>query len=209
MIRFNPGLDYITDRLPTNDEINKFLAEADRYKRQQMLKYKSMYNLTTFVETGSFLGDTIEEMRHHFNDVYSIELDMGYAINLMRRFKGVSNVHLTFGDSSVFLKSLMSNIPHENILFWLDAHAGNPIRDTKNPTQNYRGLMGVGQYDFSGLIELEYLLNLELKNCVIMVDDIGDDPGKVCIHGGCGCINELMRIAPNCELEMSVARIKV
>jgi hypothetical protein len=146
-------------------------------------------------------------MRHVFKAVYSIELDPGYYVNLSKRFAGVENVKLLYGDSAVILPEILDTMPHENILFWLDAHAGNAIR-VANPPQNYRELVGVGKYDFSGLIEMEYLLGLGLRNCVIMADDI-EAGGEGCLHGGCGCEIELTRIAPQAELEMSIARVVI
>jgi hypothetical protein len=206
MPRFNPGLDHITGREPTATEINAWLDASDAYKRQEMKRYQARYGLETFVETGTFRGDTVEAMRYTFKEVYSIELDRGYYESLQRRFTGVANVHLLYGDSAVILPELLGAISKTNTLFWLDAHAGNPIRATTTPEQNYRGLVGVGKYDFSGLPELEYLLGQGLSNCVIMVDDIVAG-GVGCLHGGCGCEQELMRIASHAELEMSVARV--
>jgi hypothetical protein len=205
MPRFNPGLDHL-QREPTAQELNSWFSWVNDYKHNEMLRYQSEYNLNIFVETGTSGGESVVAMSPHFKEIFSFELDKGYYDRLISRSWG-NNVHLFYGDSAVLLPELMGNIPHENILFWLDAHAGNPFR-VANPPQNYRELIGVGKYDFSGLIEMEYLLGLDLHNCVIMADDI-ECGGDGCLHGGCGCEYELMRIAPNAELEMSIARVVI
>jgi hypothetical protein len=206
MPRFNPGLDHL-EREPTKDEINLWLQAADIYKRGEMRRYREKYGLENFVETGTYLGATMEAMRLSFAKVYSMELDRTYYFSALARFHEAHNVHLIYGDSAVLLPQLMLDHPEldRNTLFWLDAHAGDAIR-VADPPQNYRGLVGKGMYDFSGLVELEYLMGRKLKNCVIMVDDIAQG-GDGCLHGGCGCEKELMRIAPQCELEMSVGRV--
>lgn len=183
--------------------------ETDAYKRGEMLSYQARYGLESFVETGTFEGGTVEAMRHVFKAIYSTELDKGYYASLQKKFAGIPNVNLVYGDSAVLLPELLDANPSltKSTLFWLDAHAGNPFR-IANPPQNYRGLVGVGKYDFSGLVELGYLLGKNLSNCVILVDDIaegGDSDG--CLHNGCGCEDELMRIAPHAAIEMCVARI--
>jgi hypothetical protein len=182
--------------------------ETDAYKRDQMKMYQAQYGLENFIETGTYLGGTVEAMRHSFKTVYSTELDLEYYNNLIKKFSGMENVHLMYGDSAVLLPELLDANPNltKNTLFWLDAHAGNPFRAVANPPQNYRGLIGVGKYDFSGLIELEYLLSKNLSNCVILVDDITAG-GDGCLHNGCGCEYELMRIVPHAVIEMCVARV--
>ncbi len=182
--------------------------ETNDYKRGVMREYQARYGLENFVETGTFEGGTVEAMRHVFKTAYSMELDAGYYTDVTKKFVGVRGVHLMYGDSAVLLPQLMDANPDltKNTLFWLDAHAGNPFRDTVTPPQNYRGLIGVGKYDFSGLIELEYLLGKNLSNCVILVDDIAEG-GDGCLHDGCGCEYELMRISPHAEIEMCVARV--
>ena len=168
------------------------------YKQGQMKHYRDMFNLETFIETGTNSGDSVEFARHIFPAVYSVELHPGRYELCSKRFAGMDNVHLFQGDSEVLLSTLLKKIPNKRILFWLDAHAGGEEPE----------LVGVGKHNFSGLFELAEILRNPPTNSVIMVDDMYEvKPPHVCNHKECGCLDELKRIAPDAVVEMSIARV--
>ena len=90
--------------------------------RQQLndlaIALRDTYNITTFIETGLFKGDTARWASEHFSKVISIELDPGY----IKRAKdeGVK-VRIIQGDSAVELPRVIKRLKAP-ALFWLDAH---------------------------------------------------------------------------------------
>lgn len=156
------------------------------YKHSQMKHYQTLFGLETFIETGTDSGDSVEFVRHIFKNVYSMELHPKRFAFCQERLKGIDNVHLFQGDSEVWLPEFLETIPKQNILFWIDAHYSDEAPE----------LDALAKHRFSGLYELASVLRSPPTNSVIMVDDI--DP----LHA-----EELFRIAPNAELEMSVGRI--
>jgi len=90
-------------------------------KRADLLFYKNKYSLQTFVETGTFLGDTVDFFKDKFDKVYSIELSEELAQKATRRFTGDPNVKIIQGDSGIVLKELIASFSAP-AMFWLDGH---------------------------------------------------------------------------------------
>lgn len=97
---------------------------------QEVLK---KLEITTFVETGTFLGETTEEMARTGLDVFTVELDERRKHFLAEKLQHYPLVHLTIGDSRDFLRALVSEprCPLQTVLFYLDAHwnADLPLRE--------------------------------------------------------------------------------
>jgi hypothetical protein len=74
-----------------------------------------------FVETGSYTGNGINNVKDDFEHVYSIELSEKWYLYCKELFAGQPNVHLCLGDSAEVLSHLSSEID-EPALFYLDAH---------------------------------------------------------------------------------------
>ena len=118
------------------------------------------YPNTYFVETGSYLGDGIQNAldTDNFEEIYSIELSSYYYKICKVRFADFSNVYLYRGDSSKVLKKVIKKIDAP-ATFWLDGHysAGNTARgDTNSPILN----------------ELEIIKNHKLHTHTILIDDV-------------------------------------
>jgi hypothetical protein len=79
------------------------------------------YSLRTFVETGTFHGDTLAALRKDFDDLTSIELGDQLHEEAERRFAGDPKVTVLKGDSRVVLPEVAARISTPT-LFWLDAH---------------------------------------------------------------------------------------
>ena len=90
-------------------------------KHEMLRHYARRYGLQVLVESGTFLGDTVEAMRHEFRTVHSIELAPKFHELAKRRFAGVPNVVLHQGDSGRVLADLVGKLD-EPALFWLDGH---------------------------------------------------------------------------------------
>ena len=78
--------------------------------------------LATFVETGTFEGDTIELVMPYFETIHSIELSEEYYRKVVERFRASSKVHLHHGHSADVLRKMKSELAGTSILYWLDAH---------------------------------------------------------------------------------------
>lgn len=113
---------------------------------------------TVFVETGTHLGDTIDEMKGIFNELHSIEINQQLYENAVERFKNDSNVKIWFGDSPDILPDILKNV-NDKITFWLDGHASGPLTG--------------GKYGGSPLVsELLCIKNHSRNDHVIFIDDV-------------------------------------
>ncbi|MCZ8379270.1 hypothetical protein O6P37_10380 [Mycobacterium sp. CPCC 205372] len=86
------------------------------------------------VETGTFRGNTTEWFATFGVPVHSVEAEPRQYAYARLRLRGVSDrVHVTLGDSRLFLKQLASDptVPKVNAFFYLDAHwnADLPLAD--------------------------------------------------------------------------------
>ena len=108
------------------NKLNSFFAKpvvvpSYEVKRETLSSYQKKFGLKTLVETGTFMGDTVEYFKQSFDWVFSIELAEDLARNAMKRFEHDKNVTIIQGDSGVVLKEIVSN-SKQPILFWLDGH---------------------------------------------------------------------------------------
>lgn len=108
------------------------------------------------VETGTYLGDTVEHFRDSFKDIYSIELGKELAAAARARFTSFPHIKIIEGDSTEVLPRLLEEI-NEPAIFWLDAHCseGNTVRGN----------------DYSPILsELSSILSNPIRH-VIVIDD--------------------------------------
>ena len=90
-------------------------------KREIINSYRMKYAINQFVETGTFLGDTIEFFKNSFAKLISIELAADLADRARKRFEKDEHVTIISGDSGKILKEMVKNFS-EPMLFWLDGH---------------------------------------------------------------------------------------
>lgn len=90
-------------------------------KRAVLEFYLQKFNCGVLVETGTFLGDTVEYFRTRVEKVYSIELSTELAEKAQKRFADHHNVKIIQGNSGELLGEI-SNGLKEPALFWLDGH---------------------------------------------------------------------------------------
>ncbi|MBS1774563.1 MAG: hypothetical protein JST82_17030 [Bacteroidetes bacterium] len=144
----------------------KFVIPPYGEKREILLSYKTKYGCKTFVETGTFLGDTVERMKTHFDKVFSIELASELAKKAQERFKNDANVFIIEGDSG---KKLSEIIPQllPPVLYWLDGHFSGACMIDGEFIQT-----ATADLDTPIMSELNAVLsNGGLKNNVILIDD--------------------------------------
>lgn len=90
-------------------------------KHDTIKEYAKTYKLQTFVETGTYYGDTVEALKNIFKTYYSIEIGKKLSDNARVRFSNNPNIHILHGDSGKILPELLREID-EPCLFWLDGH---------------------------------------------------------------------------------------
>lgn len=116
------------------------------------------FQTTTFVETGTWLGDTVHEMIPYYKNIYSIELSEHYCAQAKTRFAKNSNVHILQGDSSKELLTLCITI-QEPTVFWLDGHWSS-------------GDTAKGEKDCPLMEELKTIVTYFRDKAVIIIDDV-------------------------------------
>lgn len=130
----------------------------------------SKYLNKTFIETGSFVGDGIQQaLEAGFKKIISIELSDKYFQLCTHRFSTNDNVRIIHGDSFKVLPDVIKHIDHP-ITFWLDGH--HSCGDT-----------ALGDYWAPLIQELDAIKNHSIKNHTILIDDMRcwEKPSKV--HG--------------------------
>jgi hypothetical protein len=141
--------------LPTPEEKRAIL---DGYRRQ--------YGLTTFVETGTLFGDTVEALRSVFERVVSIELSEELAAKARERFAGCGNVTILQGDSGQVLPRVLETLTGP-ALFWLDGHYSGDFQSRS------RGLVRTarGELQTPVVQELASILADKEPGHVVLIDD--------------------------------------
>lgn len=119
--------------------------------------YLNRFSLEQFVETGTYLGDTLDYIAALGIQCTSIELSLELHKAAIARFRWRKNVRLVQGDSAQELPKLLVQIDKPT-LFWLDGHYSEGITacaETHTPVS----------------AELKALLRHPIKRHVILIDD--------------------------------------
>lgn len=128
-------------------------------KRRILTSYLRSRGLKTFVETGTFTGDTLAEVAADQTvQAISIELADHYYRDAQRRFAGYQNVTLLHGDSGKLLPEVVDKL-QAPALFWLDGHYS-------------RGLTAKGALETPIRAELQAIFSSAITGHVILIDDV-------------------------------------
>ena len=96
--------------------------------KQDLLRWLGkLFNLRVLVETGTCEGSTPMALYKDFREIYTIELSDYYYQRSVKRLRGISNVHISHGNSEKCLEGILNAIPNEPTLFWLDAHSSGGL----------------------------------------------------------------------------------
>jgi hypothetical protein len=133
-------------------------------KQGVIIDYQKKYNCSTFIETGTYLGDTVEAMKTKFKKVISIELGMDLYINAKERFLNVKNVEIFQGDSGKVLPQIVLGLK-DPAIFWLDGHYS-------------AGITAKGDKICPILEELDAIFDNSNLNHVLLIDDARDFVGE-------------------------------
>ena len=95
-------------------------------KRSILAEHVRDVRPTTFVETGTFRGDTVARIGPMVPRLVSIELDDVLYERARNRFRSRPNVEILHGDSAELLPEVVRTL-HGSAVFWLDGHySGGP-----------------------------------------------------------------------------------
>lgn len=152
-----------------NFRINKLLKSNPSIpdiltKRKLIENYIINFKPSIFVETGTFLGDTIDHFKGQFQFLYSIELSDVLAEKAVKRFEGNAKIKIIQGNSAEVLPSVLNQLSG-TVLFWLDGHYSSEffVKDEFIKTAK-------GETNTPVVTELEIILGSPLKS-IILVDD--------------------------------------
>ena len=131
------------------------------------LKVENIFTkFPVFIETGTYMGETIFKMEKLFNELHTIEIKKEIYHNVKRLYNG-NKINFYLGDSSDVLQNILPNI-NKNCVIFLDGHwsAGNT---------------GKGNKDCPLYEELTNINNLLTVEAIIIIDDcrlFGKGPNK-------------------------------
>ena len=83
---------------------------------------KQVLPLPIFVETGTFEGESTEQVLPLFEQIYTVELAEEYYLKAAQRFEGMAAVQVYHDSSEQFLQRLRPILHDRSVLYWLDAH---------------------------------------------------------------------------------------
>ena len=121
-----------------------------------VLLLKDIFNISTFIETGTFEGGTTIWASKHFNNVITIENSKKLYDQVVDKNKNIKNINFLFGNSTDNLKQIVPKLD-KTAIFWLDAH--------------WCGGDSYGEINQCPIIqELETLVKSRTPHC-ILIDD--------------------------------------
>ena len=96
-------------------------APADRAKRRFLLRLFEERKHELFVESGTFLGGTVEYFLPHARRIISVEIEPHLFEAAQRRFKESPSVELVLGDALEEIPRVLADVS-EPPLVYLDGH---------------------------------------------------------------------------------------
>lgn len=95
--------------------------------KEMALFLKRQFYLNTFVETGTFRGDTASWASQHFSHVHTVDVFKNYIEGAKKTTcAGRDNVEFYLGQSDEILPEILSKVGAP-ALIWLDAHWGGDL----------------------------------------------------------------------------------
>jgi hypothetical protein len=167
----------------------------ERMKRLTLRHCARRYGLRTFVETGTFRGETIEFLLPEMEQIHSVELSDQLHAAAVEKFKDRPQVHLYKGDSATVLPQIVDGLTTP-ALIWLDAHYSAKVT-------------AHGPEETPILAELRAVFGRSKAPHVILIDDAREFEDKetypalqeverIALENGCEyeCRFDLIRLTP-------------
>lgn len=125
---------------------------------EDLNSFRQEFKLSSFIETGTYAGDTTLVASNIFEEVYSIDVCEPLYAKAKERFLNQANVHLYFGDTCDMLQQMIVDSPSKR-LYWLDAHSSGGVTG---------GIPGFSPISH----ELKQIFEHEDNDFVILIDDL-------------------------------------
>jgi hypothetical protein len=157
------GLWYPLNLVRTTPEILHWLQSGctgvapHTVKMMVVRSYLERFKIDQFVETGTYLGETLAYIATTGVHCTSVELSPDLYGAACKRFNGYKNVKLVQGDSGQRLPEILKEI-NKPILFWLDGHYSS-------------GVTSRAESNTPISTELNTILSHPIKQHVILIDD--------------------------------------
>lgn len=153
--------------LKTKRKIKDRLTIPDyETKRNAIAGIADKYNCRdVFIETGTYMGDTVAYLKNKFSKLISIELSKELAEKAKQRFAGEEKVQIIQGDSATQLSNILTAVSTP-VVFWLDGHYSSEFQ-----SGNEYIITGKGEKDTPIINELMQIIKHTIKNHIILIDD--------------------------------------
>lgn len=172
-------------------ELRSFSAPSPHFIKQAVLLRNGLAD-ATWVETGTYMGDTTGVLSRVAKMVYSIEPEPTLFANAEKRFAQVANVKILKGISEQVFPELLPGLSGD-ICFWLDGHYSAGV--------TYKGPQD------TPIVEELSNIEISLKSygkTVVMVDDIRCFDPKNTEHENYPTIDFLVDWARKCGLSWHI-----
>lgn len=93
----------------------------DILKRRIVSSYAQRYGLDIFVESGTYLGATVEHLSGFCSVIYSVECQERLWRRAAEHFSQRPNIHILHGSGADLMPSILDKFD-QPALFWLDGH---------------------------------------------------------------------------------------
>jgi hypothetical protein len=102
------------------------IPAPEAVKRAIIIDYFNQYKYEVLVETGTFMGGTVEALSNKFKNLYTIELSKMLYLISKERLKSINNIQFLFGNSIDVLPKVLTKVSKPAII-WLDGHYSGGI----------------------------------------------------------------------------------
>lgn len=135
----------------------------DILKRRVVASYATRFHLDVFVESGTYLGATVEYLSRYCSSIYSVEYQERLYRRAVQRFSHRSNIRILHGSGSDMMPIIVKGLDRP-ALFWLDGHFAS-------------GTTAADEAACPTLAELRAIL-LHRGDHVILIDDADEFRGQ-------------------------------
>lgn len=168
------------------------MSWIDKKSVEQILKLRDTFSISTFLETGTFMGINARFHSYNFKEVLSCDINEEYLKIAKEKTKSLSNVFLYRKSSPRFLTDFIEDYKEKErkdiVFIYLDAH----FYDSSLPKKD------------KWVVKNELKALRDFNNCVICIHDFDNGLGHIVYDGehlGLPLIKkDLMKVNPGFSL---------